>query len=166
MNTQKRESRQLPAVKSSRWTLRRLRQRKGCMKRAQVQRAEAWGLFGSASFVQYVLRVVGGTAPLLAFFGWLGALVATKFLHPDQPTGQLVQPDFETHRRGSPPPVCGPAPGTVRGLAAILQSPFPPTPILSGLTRLLLSLPQAPDGLNRRAERYDGKRDLYFVYAA
>ncbi len=89
---------------------------------------------------------------------------ATNFLQSDRPLRQLVQPAFRAGRRGSPPFGVG-----CRAAFETLASPrssFLFVPFPSGLERFHLSLPQFPAGYRRRAERYDGKRDMYFQHAA
>jgi hypothetical protein len=115
-------------------------------------------------FAQSLIAVAGGgTAPLTSFLmAWVVWL--TTFLQADQPPGQFVQPAFEAELPGSPP-------GSACRFAASSQPAFPrsslpPIPFLSGLARFHLTLPQAPAAYRRRAERYDGKRDLYFLNAA
>ena len=121
----------------------------------------------------------GGTAPLLSLLwvawawfhssdkdlspgapGWL----ATNFLQSDHHIRQLVQPALEANRRGSPPPWAGRH--AAFGTPASPRSSLSPIPFPSGFAPLLLPLPQAPVGNRRRAERYDGKRDMYFLHAA
>ena len=160
MSTQKRENR---------W------QRQACTKRAGV-----WGHPLPAHSARNTRAMASGeTAPLLSLFwviwAWfhpidedlsLGApeRSATNFLRSDQPTRQLVQPDLEANRRGSPP--FGTGSHAAFGTPASLRSSCPPIPFPSGLAPLPLPLPQAPVGYHHRAERYDGKRDMYFLHAA
>jgi hypothetical protein len=104
------------------------------------------------------------TAPLLSIIWSALAWVATNFLHSDHHTRQLVRPVLLAARRGSPPPL-------VRSRAdlskqASARSSIPHISYPSGFARIHPPLPQAPDGHCRRAERYDGKRDMYFQHAA
>jgi hypothetical protein len=160
MSTQKRENR---------W------QRMSCTERAGsigLLDERSWSLGWRESILpepaqvaRYVCAVArGGTAPLVSILWSAWAWLATKFLQLDRPIRQLVRPVLAVHRRGSP------LPGTRRcaalGTLASPRSSLPPIPFPSGFTRLHPTVPQAPDGLSRRAERYDGKRDLYFLHAA
>ena len=106
----------------------------------------------------------GGTAPLTSIVWSLWAWLATKFLQSDQPIRQLVQPVLKANRRGSPPPGAGRR--AALGIPASPRSSLPPIPFPSGFAPLHLPLPQAPVGYRHRAERYDGKRDMYFLHAA
>lgn len=85
--------------------------------------------------------------------------LATEFLQSDHHPRQLVQPFFEADHRGSPPLRAARPKASPR-----LSRPHIPYP--SGLVRLHPTLPQDPAGDHRRAERYDGKRDMYFQHAA
>jgi hypothetical protein len=155
MSTQRRESR---------W--------QGCMGRA--------GVSGN-SFLAPVARscnASGGTAPT-----YLSSWLATNSLQLEYRIVQLVQLAWlvqlvvlvplvqhvqfvlgivQDKRRGSPPlggrkAVC---------TSAIFASSLSHIPLPSGLSRLHPSLPQAPAGRRRWAERYDGKRDLHLQHAA
>jgi len=98
--------------------------------------------------------------------------LATKFLQSDHLIRPLVRPVLKADRRGSPPLGAG------RPQASPRSSLLPHIPFPSGLARLHRTLPQdpvgpqgpigpqAPAGYHRRAERYDGKRDMYFQHAA
>jgi hypothetical protein len=146
MSTQKRENR---------W------QRMSC-----TERAGGWVLPRPAHFARYVRSVAsGGTAPLLSIFWSAWAWLATKFLQSDRPIRLLVQPVLKANHRGSPPPL-GAGRRAALGTQASPRSSLPHIPFLSGFAHLYPTVPQAPDGLSRRAERYDGKRDLYFLNAA
>ena len=112
----------------------------------------------------------GRTAPLVSIFWSALVWVATNFLHSDHHFRQLVRPVFQAGRRGSPPP-----PGRRRAVLGKLASPRSSIPHISypaGFARIHPSFPegpfgpQAPAGQSRRAERYDGKRDMYFQHAA
>ena len=140
MSTQKRENR---------W------QRRSCMERAEGSPSKvARNVYAMAS---------GGTAPLLSLLMVTWAWLATKFLQSDQPIRQLVQPVIEANRRGSPP---GAGLHAAFGIPASPRSSLPPIPFPPSLAPLRLPLPQAPVGYRHRAERYDGKRDMYFLHAA
>jgi len=124
----------------------------------------------------------GRTAPMMSIFWSAIIWVATKFLHSDYHIRQLGQPLLKVDRRGSPPPwvACRVPLGkhAALGKQASPRSSIPhisyPS-VHSGIHRILpqgaswppgRSVPQAPDGDRRRAERYDGKRDMYFQHAA
>jgi hypothetical protein len=145
MSTQKRENR---------W------QHKSCTERAGV------GSFPLPSQIaRYVCAVAsGGTAPLLSIVWSAYAWLATKFLQMDYPIRQLVRPVSQAKYRGTPPPRVGRR--AALGTQASPRSSLPHIPRLSGFGYFYRTLPQAPAGNHRRAERYDGKRDLYFQHAA
>jgi len=127
-------------------------QRRNC-----AERAEAAKIFFFALFA-WLFRACANvlTAP-----PQLAAWLATNSLQLDYRFVQLVCQDVGL---GSPPSgaaVCSNAyPATIHESPLSLIS----TPI--GCSRLHPSLPQVPAGLSRRAERYDGKRDLYLQHAA
>ncbi len=129
-----------------------------CTDRAAVSRLPA-------DFARHVCAaVIGRTAPVLSILWSALAWVATEFLHPDYQYRQLVRPVLKADRRGSPPP-------RVRCRAALgkLASPRSSLPHIaypSGPVYLHRPLPNAPAASCRRAERYDGQRDLYFQHAA
>lgn len=116
-------------------------------------------------------RVHGLTAPLMPIiwlvWAWLFSRettiwVATKSLFSDYRISALAG---NISRRSSPPP------GERGSLAAYFprtahRSSLPHIPILPVRTRLHPTLPNAPAGEVRWAERHDGKRDLYFQHAA
>lgn len=98
----------------------------------------------------------GGTAPPVS-----PAWLATNSLQSDHRIVRLIRQD--THC-GSPPSRAG-----NRTASATPTSPgssLPRIPFPSGFVRLHLTLPQAPAGLCRWTERYDGKRNLHFQHAA
>jgi hypothetical protein len=165
MSTQKRASRSLPATEICRRGLRFRRQRMSC-----TERAGRWGKLLSTPFARYgCAGAGGGTAPLLLTFWLMGVRLATKFLQTDLPIGQLVRPLFTAERTASPPPLGACRPSIWHGAFGASVSPrssLPPIPFPSGTTCLHVTLPQAPAANQRRAERYDGKRDLYFLNAA
>ena len=118
----------------------------------------------------WTTAVSGRTAPVWSILWSALAWVATKFLLPDYPIRQLVRPAPKADRSGSPPP-------PVRSRAALgkqasPRSSIPRIPYPSGPVSLHRPLPHGPFGpkapaaSRRRAERYDGKRDLYFLHAA
>ena len=106
----------------------------------------------------------GQTAPLISILWSTFAWMATKFLRPDHLLGQLVRPVLKADRRGAPPP--GVRSRAAMGTQASPRSSLPHIPYPSGSPRLHPTLPHAPVGHRRRAERYDGKRDMYFQHAA
>ncbi len=144
----------------------------GCTDRAGV------GCFPLPAHVaRYAAMVANGrTAPLLSILWSAWAWVATNFLHSDHHTRQLVRPVSPADRRGSPPPPVRSR--AAQGKPASPRSSIPHIPYPSGLVsihrtspqgalrRLRRLAPQAPDGQHRRAERYDGKRNLYLQHAA
>ena len=165
MSTQKRENRYLPATETRRLRLRVRWQRLIC-----TERAGGRGTIVPTPFARYSCAGgSGGTAPLLTAFWSLWVRLATKFLRADISIGQLVQPAFSTERTVSPPPFGACRPQIwhgARGASVFPRSSHPPIPFPSGPTCLHLTLPQSPAAYKRRAERYDGKRDLYFLHAA
>jgi len=137
MSTQRRENR---------W------QRTGCTKRSAALEKSF-----PAPVVQQVRALAnGGTAP-----PQLGTRVATISLYLDYRFVSVVCRDI---RRGSPPLGAGCrtiiSSKTTHGLS-LRHIPSP-----SGTARLHLTSSQDPAGYRRRAERYDGKRDLYLQHAA
>ena len=101
---------------------------------------------------------------------------ATNSLHPDYRNGTLALQDS----RAASPPGAGPVtakracglwrrPGGLRGpsnLRVTHRSSLRHVPILPVRAHLHTTLPIAPAGEVRWAERHDGKRDLYFQHAA
>ena len=160
MSTQKRENR---------W------QRITCTERAGIPGApgdrasssglSGWALPSPANVARYVCAIAsGGTAPFMSMVLSVWVWLATKFLQTDQPIRQLVRPALKAHRRGSPPP--GACRHAVLGTLASPRSSLPPIPFPPGFAPFRLHLPQAPAGYRRRAERYDGKGNMYLLYAA
>jgi hypothetical protein len=160
MSTQERENR---------W------QRKTCTERADKSRAPGDSISSlentgraipcPSPIARFVFMLAyGGTAPLKSIFWSMWAWLATKFLRSDQPIRQLVQPLLKANRRGSPPSGAGRR--AAFGTQASPRSSLPPIPFPSGFATLHLPLPQAPVGYRHWAERYDGKRDMYFLNAA
>jgi hypothetical protein len=157
MSTQKRESR---------W------QRKSCTERTGVLGGQSWSrvrIFRNDPRPTHVARFAsaianGQTAPLVSILWSAFAWMATKFLRSDHLLGQLVRPVLKADRRGSAPPR---VPNRAAlGTQASPRSSLPYIPYPSGSARLHPTLPHAPAGHRRRAERYDGKRDMYFQHAA
>lgn len=161
MSTQKRESRSKPAgqlIRGGDW---RCRQRQRCADREGAK----------ALIARYVCAGAdGGTAPIRSALRSMWMWMATIFLRADQLPGNFARPVFVAELSGSPPtPVCPPrrAPRlSAYGRPASPRSSLPPVPFPSGLARLYRNLPQAPAAYRRRAERYDGQGNLYFVHAA
>ena len=77
---------------------------------------------------------------------------------------RIVQFVRQELRHGSPP--FGAGPGAATGTAATHGSDLPHIPSPSGHARLHLTSPRDLAGRRRQAERYDGKRNLYFQHAA
>jgi hypothetical protein len=118
-----------------------------------------------AHIARYVCAAAKGrTAPLLSIFWSALAWAATKLLHSDHPTRQLVRPLLKADRNGSPPPRARSR--AALGKQASPRSSLPHIPYPSGIVRIHRILPHAPAGDHRRAERYDGKRDMHFQHAA
>ena len=160
MSTQKRVNWDTPATKTRRRGPRYRSQPIKCTNRAGVGCIPLPG-----PIARYVYTVANGrTAPLLSIFWSAVAWVATKFLLSDHPTRQLVRPVLMADRRGSPPPRARSR--AALGKQASPRSSIPHISYPSGFGRVHPPLPQAPDGPSRRAERYDGKRDMYFQHAA
>ena len=111
-----------------------------------------------------VLQGLAGTAPFRSIVWSIWAWWVTEFLQMVQPIRQAVQPECAAERRGSPP--LRASRNAASGIPVSPRSSLPPIPFLSGLARLHLTLPHAPAGSSRRAERHDGKGNLYFVHAA
>jgi len=101
----------------------------------------------------------GGTAPP-SFKAWL----ATNSLQLDYRFVCLGRLTYKDVRRGSPPPGAAASPAT--GFVTIDRSSRSLFPSPPGCARLPRPLPQVPAASSRRAERYDGKRDLYLQHAA
>jgi len=162
MSTQKRENRSSQAAGCCRGGRFR-RQRMSC-----TERAEGRGGSIPHSLARFGCADAGGvTAPLLLILWSIGAWFATKFLQVDLPIGQRVRLVLTAERRVSPSPLGAHRP-LLRGLGVTVfpRSSLPPIPSPSGPTCLHWTLPQAPAADQRRAERHDGKRDLYFLHAA
>jgi hypothetical protein len=180
MSTQKRANRCTPATttrRPGRWFR---RQRLNC-----TGRRRARGKLFPARYARYGCADAGGVTAALRLTFWSmwayfhpgdehlspGAAewLATKFLQADLQIRQAVRLVFTAERTGSPPSFRTGRP--LHWLAALgapvsPRSSLPPIPFPSGHSCLHLTLPQAPVAEQRRAERYDGKRDLYFLHAA
>jgi len=100
-----------------------------------------------------------GTAPLEETDRFPKARLATNSLQSDRLFAQLAPFVEQDIRRGSPPT------GTANRQAGSRSSHLL-TPIPSALASVHPSLTNHPAGKCRWTERYDGKRDLYFQYAA
>ena len=166
MSTQKRENGVTPATKTC---------RRGPRCRSQLikstDRAGVGCIPLPALIARYVCAAANGqTAPLVSILWSALAWMATEFLHSDHHIGQLVRPVLKADRRGSPPPRVRPR--AALGKQASPRSSIPHIPYPSGFVSIHRTLPhgpsrpQAPNGFSRRAERYDGKRDMYFQHAA
>jgi hypothetical protein len=148
MSTQRRENR---------W------QRLNCAARAGVMEHN-----GSAPDTRQGRAIAsGGTAPLMSIiwlaWAWFHSIEwsATESLLSDLCIGKHVRLGI---RCVSPPQVGAgrrPEPAT----QATHRSSLPHIPHIPARTRLHPSLPQAPAGKRRWAERYDGKRNLYLQHA-
>lgn len=158
MSTQKRASWSLRAAGCCRGGWFR-QQRMSC-----TERAGGRGSIAPPSMARFGCADGGGvTASLLSILWSIGVWVATKFLQVDLPFGQRVPSASTMERKVSP--LHRPRIGAL-GVTISPRSSLPPIPFPTGLTRLHWTLPQAPAAHQRRAERYDGKRDLYFLHAA
>ena len=181
MSTQKRETR-APATKSGRAGVRSRRQDRTC-----PGRAGEWESTDPSQAARHVWKFFGGlTALFMSVFGlmwsWfhlgdqgksLGAReLATKFLHKDQPYRHCAQSHFAVELPGSPPPLrargrrlCQHLARQLSALGLSASPGHPVIPLPSEFATSPLTLPHAPADF-LRAERQDGKRDLYFLYAA
>ena len=173
MSTQKRANWAPPATKTRRRGSRDRSQHR-CTDRAGV------GCFPLPAQIArcFCAAAKGRTAPLVSILWSALAWVATKFLHSDHHIRQLVRPVLVADRTGSPPQAARNR--AALGKQASPRSSIPHIPYPSGLIRIHRTLPQvsigphgpiepqapvAPHG-GHRAERYDGKRDMYFQHAA
>jgi hypothetical protein len=126
-----------------------------------------------SQIARYVWAFAAGlTAPFTSTILLAWSWAATKFLHKDQPYRHLVQPAFAVELPGSPPPHRVRVRQLRRHLArqltarSVPESPGRPAiPLSSGFAPSPVTLPYVPAKI-RRAERHDGKRDLYLLYAA
>jgi len=171
MSTQRRESRSTPARKNCRRGPRNRWQRTSCTGRAAPRREPRSTpvLRHASAFANGRTALPGTPAEFLpndetgALWASSGTLAytATDSLQSGYRIVELVSQDV---RRGSPPsgarPILGNRP------AARRRSSLPPIPSPSGSARLHPSLPRVSAGLRRRAERYDGKRDMHLQHTA
>jgi hypothetical protein len=129
-----------------------------------TERTEASRHTSLASDMQYGRAYANsGTAP-----PGTPARLATNSLQTDHHLEQFVrcvQLVRLATRCGSPPPR-GAGRCAATGTPATHRSSLLHIPIPSGFALLHPTLPQAPAGRRRWAERYDGKRDLYLQHAA
>jgi hypothetical protein len=169
MSTQRRAHRTSPATKIRRGELRFRRDR------ASTERAETLE-FGSALEARFGHAPFRGiTAPLMSIL-WL----AWAWLHSSDETLQEAADRVATksllsdHRsetiaglanRWSSPPLGVRSPSESVPQAVPRSSP-PHIPHSPARPLLHTTLPHAPVGKVRRAERHDGKRDLHFQHAA
>jgi hypothetical protein len=160
MSTQKRETRTALAIERRRRLFGTPWKRAICMECAPAAgtRFPAWDA------IRLRAAAPGRTAPFMSMVLWAWAWLATKFLREDQPSRHSVQPDFDAELTDVAPRR-RPSQAAVRGTPECPRSSLPPMPLLSGSAPSLLTLPYAPANV-RRAERYDGQRDLYFLHAA
>jgi hypothetical protein len=89
------------------------------------------------------------------------ATLAKYSLQKDHRIVRIVPQDFRRNDQALKVGSCMRA-----GKPAAFRSSPSPISILSGSALLHSTLPKAPAGDCRRAERYDGKRDLHFQHAA
>jgi hypothetical protein len=162
MSTQRREIRSTPATKTRRRGVRCRWQHISCMNRAGAD-----GRSSLAPVARYgYLRAIGLTAHPERFHPvdnelspGTPARSATDSLQKDQRKVRFLR---HIVRHGYPPLGSRSAQPGFPSHGSSLS----PISILPGSARLHLTLPQAPAGDRRWAERYDGKRDLHFFYAA
>jgi hypothetical protein len=137
------------------------------------KRAGGWLFKDPSQVARYVWAFAGDiTAPFTSTILLAWSWAATKFLHKDQTYRHFVQPAFAVELPGSPPPLRASGRLLRRHLARQLTgcgvpaSPGRPAiPLSSGFAPSPLTLPDVPADF-RRAERHDGKRDLYLLHAA
>lgn len=163
MSTQKRETRSASAIDRPRRAAGTPSQRAICMEGAPAAeiRIPAWDV------LRFRACAAGRTAPFMSIVLWAWSWLATKFLHKEQPSRQAVQPLLHAELPGSAPPRRL-SHAAVRGVPGCPRSSLPPMPVLSGFASSLLTSPYAPvcPHSGFRAERHDGKRDLYFLHPA
>jgi hypothetical protein len=123
----------------------------------------------SASGTRYGRAVAhGGTAPHMSIFwlayAWFHSIewLVTNSLQSDHCIGKHVR----LGSRCVSPPQDGAGGHTEATTQATHRSSLPHIPTIPARTRLHPTLPQAPAGKRRWAERYDGKRNLYLQHAA
>jgi hypothetical protein len=117
-------------------------------------------------FIAWLVRAIArvGTAPPRAIDRLPAVRLATNSLQLGHRNTKLVRQDSR-RRPHSPPPIWA-ARSAITGTPATRRSSLPLTPAPSVLESLHPSLPKNPAGKCRWTERYDGKRDLHFQYAA
>jgi hypothetical protein len=159
MSTQRRENGTTPAT-----TIRR----RGARDRGQ---RDSTDFVGGLSFIwlmalTWLARAIAAveTAPTQEAHRLNAGWLATKSLQSDHRTIQLVRKDVRRIARSSPPLRAGRSATPGMPAARRLSPRF--TPIPSVFERLHPFRPQTPAGECRWTERYDGKRDLYFLNAA
>jgi hypothetical protein len=159
MSTQRRENGKPQATKTH---------RSGRRDRRRRDSTEFAGGLGSIwpIFLAWFARAIAtvGTAPPQKAIRLNAEWLATKSLQSDYRTIQLVRQAFSRPSRSSPPPQAGLSATTGSSATRRLSPRF--TPIPSVIELLHPFRPQHPAGKCRWTERYDGKRDLYFQYAA
>jgi hypothetical protein len=159
MSTQRRENGTTPAT---------IDRRRGARDRRQPKSTDQVGGLSLIWFMAltWLARVIAAeeTAPLCQASRLGINRSATESLQSDYRTIQLVRKDVRRIARSSPPlrAVRSANPGmpATRRLSSRL------TPMPSVIERLHPFRPQTPAGKCRWTERYDGKRDLHFQYAA
>jgi hypothetical protein len=159
MSTQRREDGPPSATKTSRWRSRDRWQRQTCTDHANGC-GQIWLIF-----LAWLARAAAtvGTAPLQETLGFPAAWTATNSLQSDHSTIKVVCQDVRLTSRSSPPSRAGH--GAAPGMSATRRS-FPLIPFPAVLVEFHPFLPHDPAGKCRWTERYDGKRDLYFLNAA
>jgi hypothetical protein len=179
MSTQRRANRTSPAIATDRADVGR-RWFRGCRGRTGISIPETRTGNLLASVIALPQRSIAGvsgiTAPLMSIiwlaWAWLSSCgershastfrVATNSLYTDR--------RFETfagHENLSSSPPRDGADGSRLSVQRSARRSSPPhISILPVRSRLRHTLPQAPAGEVRWAERHDGKRDLYFQHAA
>lgn len=132
-------------------------------------RAEELEQICSASGTRYSRAVAhGGTAPLMSIvwlaYAWFHLIewLVTNSLLSDLCFGMHVRLGI----RSVSPPQGGAGRRWEAATQATHRSSLPHIATIPARTRLHPTLPQAPAGKRRWAERYDGKRNLYFQHAA
>jgi len=160
MSTQRREDGSTPATKSHRGVPRNRWQRRSCTDRADGL-SRIW-----LGFVAWFARAIAtvGTAPPEETAGFLQDWAATNSLQSDHSTTQLVRQDFRRISRSAPPHRAGLS--ALTGTPATRRSSVPLTPSTAVLVSVRPSWPNHPAGQCRWTERYDGQRNLHFLYAA
>jgi hypothetical protein len=178
MSTQRRANRTTAAIEIDRADVRR-RWFRGCMERAGISVSAARTGSALASYI---------TAPLVSiiWLAWAWFSIPATRVRQRGPRSCDERPRAETFRVATnsllsdhcnevfagPGSLFGSPPRDGAGGCrlpvpqATPRSSLSRIPILPVRTRLRPTLPKAPAGEVRWAERYDGKRDLYFQHAA